>query len=215
MRRQFDRDLEAIEAKVIMLLGMVVEDLAVATQALLGGCAESSAVLAGREQLVDSLYVEVENLAAREILMQAPVASDLRFLLTVVRVVPELERSHDLLVQIASRAPRVRCEGFPPRAAGLTRRLADLASVMWRQAADAWYARDAATTASLSKLREEMSGLHAALTAEIATAPVTVLAAMEMALAARDYERLGAHALNLARRVAYLAGPSCSPPAPR
>jgi phosphate uptake regulator len=53
-----------------------------------------------------------------------------------------------------------------------------------------------------------MDELHALLTAEIAAGGMAVRASMEMALAARDYQRLGAHALNIARRVAYLAGPS-------
>jgi hypothetical protein len=76
-RGAFDRELEAIEAKVIELLGMVVEDLAVATEALLGGRRETAGVLAGRERLTDTLYVEIEDLAARAILLQAPVALDL------------------------------------------------------------------------------------------------------------------------------------------
>jgi phosphate transport system protein len=89
--------------------------------------------LAGRERLIDASYVEIENRAVREILLQAPVASDLRFLLTVLRVVPELERSHDLVVQIASRASRVRGEDLPPSVGEPARQMADLAAVMWRQ----------------------------------------------------------------------------------
>jgi phosphate transport system protein len=109
---------------------MVVEDLAVATAALLGGCREIAGVLAARDRLIDARYVEIEDLAVREILLQAPVASDLRFLLTVLRVVPKLERSHDLVVQIASRAPRIQSEELPRRVAGTARQMADLAAVM-------------------------------------------------------------------------------------
>jgi phosphate uptake regulator len=46
--------------------------------------------------------------------------------------------------------------------------MADLASLMWRQAADAWYERDQSAAASLARLRDEMTDLHAALTAEAA-----------------------------------------------
>src|ERR1700743_2532880 len=101
-RREFDRSLEDIEAKVIELFAMIAEDLAAATQALLGGGGEAARTVADREQVIDALYVEIEQLASREILLQAPVASDLRFLLTVLRVVPELERSHDLVTDIVS-----------------------------------------------------------------------------------------------------------------
>lgn len=92
-------------------------------------------VLAEREQVIDALYLEVEGLAAGAILLLAPVASDLRFLLSVLRVVPELERSHDLVMQIASRAGRVRGEDLSPRGRGLVERTGELASGMWRLAA--------------------------------------------------------------------------------
>ena len=103
-RQEFQRELEAIEAKVTGLFAMVAEGLPGATYALLSGNSEVLGVLAEREQVIDALYREIDELASREILLQAPVASDLRFLLSVVRIVPELERSHDLVVQIASRA---------------------------------------------------------------------------------------------------------------
>ena len=63
-------------------------------------------MLEARERAVDALYGEAEELASREVLLQAPVAADLRFLLSVLRVAPELERSHDLVMQIASAAAR-------------------------------------------------------------------------------------------------------------
>ena len=59
---------------------------------------------------------------------------------------------------------------LPPRAAALTGNMADLASLMWRQAADAWYERDQSAAASVARQREEMNGPHTALAATIATA---------------------------------------------
>src|SRR5437667_9359062 len=100
-RQEFQRELEDIEAKVIELFAMVAEDLPTATQALLSGNNEALQLLAERDRVIDALYTEIEELVNREILLQAPVASDLRFLLSVLRIVPELERSHDLVVEIA------------------------------------------------------------------------------------------------------------------
>src|SRR3974390_1714578 len=101
-RQEFQRELEAIEAKVIELFAMVAEDLPGATHALLSGDNEVVKVLAEREQIIDALYPEIEELVNREILLQAPVASDLRFLLSVLRIVPEIERSHDLVMPLAA-----------------------------------------------------------------------------------------------------------------
>jgi len=206
-RGEFDRSLEAIEAKVIELFAMIVEDLPRAVQALLGAPRETDQVLAGREQVIDALYLEVEHLASREVLLQAPVAADLRFLLSVLRVTPELERSHDLVMQIADRAGLAAPGGgLTPRARALAAQMGDFASGMWRQAADSWYQRDRAAAAALAGCGQEMNELHASLAAELAAGQTTAPAAMEMTLVARCYQRLGAHAVNIARRSAYLAG---------
>jgi phosphate transport system protein len=205
-RQEFDNELEAIESKVIELFAMVAEGVPVATQALLNGDDGAFVTLAERDRAIDALYVEVEGLANREILLQAPVAADLRFLLSVLRIVPELERSHDLVVHIASVAGHILGDDLTPRAKGLAGRMGDLTSDMWRQAADSWYQRNRAAAEALAESDEGLDELHASLIAELAAGHTAVPVAMEMALVARDYERLGAHAVNIARRVLYLAG---------
>jgi phosphate uptake regulator len=86
---------------------MVAEGLPAATQALVGGRSDAAPMLGERDRVADALYVEAEELACRQILLQAPVASDLRFLVSVLRIVPELKRSHDLVAEIASRAGHI------------------------------------------------------------------------------------------------------------
>ncbi|HLH84346.1 MAG TPA: phosphate signaling complex protein PhoU [Trebonia sp.] len=205
-RQEFQRELEAIEARVIELFAMVAEDMPKATHALLSGDNEVVTVLAERERVIDALYPEVEELVNREILLQAPVAADLRFLLSVLRIVPELERSHDLVMQIATMANHIVSDDLSPRSRGLVQRMGSLASAMWRQAADSWYQRDRAAASALAERDEEMDELHASLVAELASGRMSVPVTMEMTLAARAFERLGAHAVNIARRVVYLAG---------
>jgi phosphate transport system protein len=209
-RQEFQRELEAIEAKVVELFTMVAEDLPGATRALLSGDHEVVRVLAEREQVIDALYPAMEELVNRLILLQAPVASDLRFLLSVLRIVPELERSHDLVVDIARRADHILGEDLSPRCRGLVERMSELASGMWRQAVDSWRQRDRFAAFALGERDEEMDDLHASLIAELASGPMSLPVAMEMALVARCYERLAAHAVNIARRVAYLAGSATS-----
>ena len=205
-RQEFQRELETIEAKVIELFAMVAEDLPGATHALLTGNNDVIEVLAERELAIDALYREIEDLANREIVLQAPVASDLRFLLSVLRIVPELERSHDLVMQIASRANHILSEDISPRSRGLVERMGSLVSEMWRQAADSWYQRDRFAAAALEERDDEMDELHTSLIAELASGGMALPVTMEMTLVARFYERLGDHAVNIARRVVYLAG---------
>ena len=205
-RQAFDRELEDIEAKVVELFTMVADDLPKATEILLGGTSEMVRALAERDRVIDALYPEIEDLADRELLLQAPVASDLRLLVSVLRVVPELERSHDLVVDIARRASHILSEDLTPRTRTLIGEMGNLAADMWRQAVDCWRQRDRAAAVALNERDDEMKELYASLIAEIASGRMTVPVTMEMTLVARFYERLADHAYNIARRVVYLAG---------
>jgi phosphate transport system protein len=167
------------------------------------------AKLSEREKVIEALYPEIEGLANREILLQAPVADDLRFLLSVLRVVPEFQLSHDLVVQIASRADHFLSDELSPRTRGLVERMGTVASDMWRHAADCWYQRDRSAAISLENQDDEMDQLYASLIAELASGRMSIPVTMEMTLVARFYERLADHAVNIGRRVVYLAG---SPP---
>jgi phosphate transport system protein len=206
-RQEFERELETIEGKVIQLFAMVGEDLNEATRALLAGDGEVFTVLLERDQEIDALYLEVEGLVQQEILLQAPVASDLRFLLSVLRITPELERSHDLIVQIVGSAGNAPATALSPTGLAMLTRMGQLAGEMWGQTSDCWYQRDSSTAGRLAIQDQEMDELHARLHAELQAGGMPVPAIMELTLVTRFYERLSAHAVNVARRVIYLAGP--------
>ncbi len=198
--------LEAIEARVIELFAIVAEDLPEATQALLTGNGEIMQRLIERDKVISALYPQTEELANRDILLQAPVADDLRFLLSVLRVLTEFELSHDLVIQIATRGNHFLADALSPRARGIVERMGTVAADMWREAADCWYKRDRAAAAALEERDDEMDQLYSSLIAELASGSMPLPVTMEMTLVARFYERIGDHAVNIARRVVYLAG---------
>ena len=205
-RQDFERDLEAIEARIIELFAVVAEDLPEATKALLSGSNEVMQRLLERDRVISALYPETEQLANRVILLQAPVADDLRFLLSVLRVLTEFELSHDLVIQIASRGNHFLNDDLSPRARGIVERMGSVVANMWREAADCWYQRDRSAALALSERDDEMDQLYSSLIGELASGTMTLPVTMEMTLVARFYERLGDHAVNIARRVVYLAG---------
>jgi phosphate transport system protein len=205
-RQEFDRELEAIEAQVIELFTMVADDLPRATDALLSGNSEAVRALTERDLVIDALYPKIEALADREIALQQPVASDLRLLISVLRVVPELERSHDLIVDVARRGNLILSEDISPRGRKLIEHMGSLASDMWRQTVDCWSQRDRSAAVVLGQRDDEMGELYASLMAELASGGMTLPVTMEMTLVARCYERLADHAFNIARRVIYLVG---------
>jgi len=212
-RHEFHRELEAIEANVIELFGMVAEDLPLATDALLTGNKETVRTLAERDRVIDELYPRIEVFADRELVLQGPLGADLRFLISVLRVVPELERSHDLVVDIARRANYILTDDLSPRARGLVEQMGKVAADMWRQAVDCWCQRDRSAAIALDERDDEMDSLFAILMAELGSGRMTLPVTMEMTLVARFYERLADHAVNVARRVVYLAGSAARSPA--
>jgi phosphate transport system protein len=211
-RQEFEKELEGIEAKVIELFAVIAEDLPVATDALLNGNTNAIDTLAERGRIITALYTEIEELVNREILLQAPVASDLRFLLSVLRILPEIDRSHHLVVSIAARASHILSEDLSPRTRGLTEQMGKIVSEMWRQAADSWYQRDRMAVFTLRDRDSEVDELRASLIGELASGRMSLPVTMEMTLVARFYERLGDHAVNVARRVVYLAGSATKKP---
>jgi phosphate transport system protein len=77
---------------------------------------------------------------------------------------------------------------------------------MWREAVDCWCKRDRSAAAALGERDDEMDELYAGLMAELAAGEMTLPVTMQLTLVARFYERLADHAVNIARRVIYLAG---------
>jgi phosphate transport system protein len=205
-RQEFGRELAAIEAKVIELFAIVAEDVPRATDALLNDDKSVARELAERDQVINALYPELEELAGREMLLQQPLASDFRLLVSVLRVVPELERSHDLIVEIARRGNLILSQDLSARSRAIIEHMGKVASEMWGEAVICWRERDRAGAAALDERDDEMDELYTSLMSELASGEMTLPVTMELTLVARFYERLADHAVNIARRVIYLAG---------
>jgi phosphate transport system protein len=111
-------------------------------------------------------------------------------------------------MEIAASADRDLGLDLPPPYQTLVERMSDLAASLWEQAGDAWYQRDRSAAGALARRDQELDRLRSTLSAELTSGEVPVPVAMELILLARCYERLGDHAVNVARRVVYLAGSS-------
>ena len=205
-RQAFQRELDAIDAKVIELFDLVAADLARATPALPNGHSEVVKALAEHGLVIDLLGPEIEKRVKTAILLQAPVAMDLRFLLCELRILPELEHSHHLIEQLALRASHIRSEDLSPRSRELVERMGSLASGMWRRTADSWFQRDHSAAAVLAERGNEMDELHASLIAELSSGRMALAVTIELTLMAPLYERLSDHAVNIAGQIIYVAG---------
>ena len=203
--QSFRRELESIDRQVLGLFALVSQCLAGATDALLHGDREGARRLIARDHQIDATHRDLEDLVLHQLGQQSPPASDLRFLLAALRIVPELERSADLAAHIASRAMRGLTPDLTPRVRGLIESMGQVAVEMWHQATDAYAARDAEATRRLDDADDELDDLHVSLTSEISSGKLSTPVAIELALVGRFYERLGDHAVNITAHVRYMA----------
>ena len=215
LRIAFHQSLDEIDGHVTQLFALVTEGLAAATYALLAADRDAGRAVVQKDKVVDELYLRVEELTLREVALQSPVASDLRFLLSVLRIVPELERSGDLVEHIAAGAARGLAGELNPRIRGLVTEMGRVGVELWRMAADAYAERDGGAARRIADGDDELDELHLSLRTELASGSVrSVPVAIEMALLGRFYERLGDHAVNIARRIEYTTPPSSAETAP-
>jgi len=200
-----DDTLEQIDRKVLQLFALVGESVSGATDALLSGDREAAKVLADRDEVVDSLYHDIEQLTLEQLTVAGITSpEDLRFLVTVIRMLPDLERNGDLAEHVARRAARGLGAELSARSRGLVERMGEVAIHMWRATTDAYAERLPMSASQLDTLDDEMDDLHVSLTVEVVAGTMPLPVAVELAMVARFYERFGDHAVNLAKRVAVL-----------
>ena len=204
--------LDQIDRMVLQLFALVGESVAGATHALLSGDREAARILSEGDAVVDSLNRDIEELAVLQLTVAGITSpNDLRYLITVIRMLPDLERNGDLAEHIARRAVRGLGSELSARSRGLIERMGEVAVRMWRATTDAFAERLPLTASRLDALDDEMDDLHVTLTMEVVAGTMPLPVAVELAMVARFYERFGDHAVNLARRMAALVAGSPEP----
>jgi phosphate transport system protein len=204
LRARFHGALADVDARLSELIHFVTDEVAAATEALLRGDERASVEIESRKHLADPLYEQVASQVGTLMARQAPVASDLRYLLAVLRAVPELEQSANLALQIARRGGHGLANTLTPRARALVTRCGDVVTAMWQELCRGWDERIATVPDSLEAAQEELVDLHTSLTAEVAGAGLAASVAMDMALVGRFYQRLGDHAVIIGDQLAGL-----------
>lgn len=199
------RDVDTIDQQVLRLFAMVSEGLVRATEAFLAVDRDAARALLVGERSIDVLHSSTEELVERELERNLHWAdAEVRHLVSVLRIVPELERSGDLVEHIAMRTSQGLAREITPQARGLIEEMGRIGAEMWREAANAYADRDGYAADRLRQRDDELDDLHVQLSRELADSGTSVPVAIEMGLIARFYERLGDHAVNVARRVQHV-----------
>jgi phosphate transport system protein len=196
-----------VDQQVIHLFALVAEAIAKATEALLGDDVALARHVVDADDDIDQLVADVEKLVWERFAGLPSAPEDWRYLVMVLLILPELERSADLAEHVAQRAlTRIGGE-MSPVSRGVVQRMAEAAIEMWRTVADSYADRQGVLDAMVED-DEELDLLHDRITNEVIAESMPVPVGAQVTLIARFYERLGDHAVNLARRISLLPTPS-------
>jgi phosphate transport system protein len=199
---------EDLRPQIVQIFALVGEAMAGATHALLSGDRELAKKVVDKDMAIDTLVNAIVNAAELQLVENESLnIADRRRLLTLLRILPEVERSGDLAEHIARRAARGLGVEMSPRSRGLVERMGEVASTIWREATDVIIDGKLEAAGAIEEIDDELDDLHVSLTAELTSGSMTLPVAVELALLARFYERFGDHCVNLARRQVGRNGP--------
>jgi phosphate transport system protein len=204
----FDRDLEAVQAQVMKMGGLVEQALLDAAQALETRDEELAERVRRGDVVIDELEEQINAECARLIALRAPVSADLRTVLTVIKIAGNLERCGDYAKNLAKRTLVLAQMQPVGGSAGSIRRLAKAVQLLLRDALDAYIKRDAALAADVRLRDRDVDQMYNALFREFITHmmedPRNIGAAMHLHFIAKNIERVGDHATGIAEQVIYL-----------
>jgi phosphate transport system protein len=203
----FDAELAQLRDKLLEMGGKVEAALAGSVRALI----ERDSALAERVQHQDRdinrIEVEIDEMCARILALRQPAASDLRFITTALKIVTDLERMGDLAVNIAERATELN-QAPPVRPFHDLVTLADLCEAQLKKALDAFVDRDVARAKDVIQGDDLLDALYTKLFNELLTYMMedsrVIRRATNLMFAAKQLERFGDHAINLAEMVIYM-----------
>ena len=200
--------MDELRSDVIRLGALAGEAVQAGTNALLDGDLTQVEQVVEADRILDDLTHNIEQHTCRLLAQQQPMAVDLRTLVTILRVIHELERIGDLMVKVAKAARRLYPEPLEPRARGLINRMRDQAAAQLRLAVDSFADRDLAKAAALVDMDDVMDDLQKELFHYIFSqhgpSDAVLHHSVSMALIGRYFERAGDHAANFADRVSFM-----------
>jgi phosphate transport system protein len=204
----FDRDLEAIQAMIMKMGGMVEEAISQASEALMESDLDLAAKVRAGDARIDDLEQRVNEEAARVIALRQPIATDLRIILSVFRISQALERIGDYAKNMAKRT-EVIAELHPiDGGASSIRRMSRAVERMLRDVLDAYIQRDAALAADVRARDHEVDQMYNGLFREYLTHmmedPRNITACMHLHFMAKNVERMGDLVTTIAEQIIYL-----------
>lgn len=206
--KAFDEDITRLRGLIAEMGGLAEVAVTEAMQALVNGDEELAAAVVERDKKLDALESEVDAMAIRVLALRAPMADDLREIIAALKIAGVVERIGDYAKNIARRANRI--EGrkrFEPLT--LLPAMADLAVEMVHDVLTAFAARDPVLAREVIERDDKVDAFYDSIFRNLVSFmvenPATISSAAQLLFVARNLERIGDHATNVAEMVHFAA----------
>jgi phosphate transport system protein len=208
LRKAFHNHLDEAKSELVRLAASVTELIPRATAVLLEGDLEGADYIIRGDDEIDARSVDLEEHCYQILVLQSPVATDLRQVIAVLRMIAEVERSADLVCNICKAARRIYGHELDPKLRGIIGRMGDQAQQLFDAAIESFVENDAAKAAALDDMDSYLDGLQKQFVQAIfeshAAGRIDLQVAVQLAVVARFYERIGDHAVNIGERVRFV-----------
>jgi phosphate transport system protein len=206
--KAFDDEIGALRGLIAEMGGLAEVAIAQSVEALVRRDTDLAAQVVANDARLDALEVEVDRLAVRIIALRAPMADDLRDVISALKISGIIERIGDYAKNIAKRVGEV--EGRAKiEPLTLIPTMAEIAQSMVKDVLDAYAARDAKLAVEVvdrdEKVDQFYNSIFRNLVAHMMENPATISSAAQLLFVARNLERIGDHATNVAELVYYAA----------
>jgi len=207
MERHFDEELKDLKQRLLQMASLAEESIARAMKALVERDSALAEEVVQSDEAINMLEIEVDELSLRLLALRQPIAKDLRFIASALKINSDLERIGDLSVNIAQRTLNLLKEPLLKPLIDLPR-MAELAQKMVKDSLDAFVNQDAELARSVCERDDEVDQLNDQIFRELLTYMFqdakNINRAVDLILVGRNLERVADHATNIAEDVVYM-----------
>jgi phosphate transport system protein len=206
--RAFDSDLQEIARKVAEMGGLAEKQIGDAVQALSTRDTDLAQHVIVTDSMIDAMQHDIEEKAILTIARRQPMAVDLREIVGAMRLCNDLERIGDHAKHIGKRVVALSADLYPQTLIRGVEHMADLVLALIKRVLDAYASRDLQAALAVWKGDEEVDALCTSLFRELLTYmmedPRNITFCMHLMFCAKDIERMGDHATNIAETVYFM-----------
>lgn len=204
----YNEELHALAQAIAEMGGQVEAAIENGTKALLTLDRELADVTIIADQRIDDMQRRIDEMAVSMIARRQPMASDLRSIITAIHVANDLERVGDMAKQLARRSLKLEGINLQPTFYNGVKNMKALVLRQVKDALDAYADRDSVAAVEVCNRDDEVDAMHTSLFRELLTYmledPRNITTCTHLLFCAKNLERIGDHATNIAERAYYL-----------